>query len=132
MDGKLINQCLWLSDSDKRRLITVLEESMVSGDSDDVRFNELLSIVESLAGKGVRTATKERYAVIGRRILAYQLRKEEYTTVKIGKLLRRNHASVSCMVSEMENALMFPKVFPEEVKMYNEFQRQLDKDEKHL
>lgn len=130
MEGKLINQCLWLSDSDKRRLITILQESMQSNESDDQRFKELLLIAESVAGKGVKTATKERYAVIGRRILAYQLRKEEYTTVKIGKLLNRNHASISCMVAEMENALTFPKAFPEEIQMFNEFQKRLKEQER--
>lgn len=133
LDGILIRECLGLRQEHKKRLIDILQDSMKMDESDDSRFKTLLTIATELCGTGIMTRTVEHMSSLGRNMIAYQLRQEGYSLIRIGKMLGRNHSSVLAMEKRMKDVLAFPHIMPHENEIWNKFQEKLKEyDEKHL
>lgn len=133
LDGILIRECLGLRQEHKKRLIDILQDSMKIDESDDSRFQTLLGIATELCGTGIMTKTIEPMSSLGRNMIAYQLRKEGYTSSQIGRLLQRNHATVVNMIAKIQDLIEFPNTFLDEEEIWNKFQLKLrEHDEKHL
>lgn len=133
LDGILIRECLGLRQEHKKRLINILQDSMKIDESDDSRFKLLLEIATELCGTGIMTQTIEPMSSLGRNMIAYQLRKEGYGSSHIGRLLKRNHATVCSMVAKIQDLMEFPNIFLEEEEIWNKFQQRLkEHDEKHM
>ena len=121
---ELTKQCLNLPFDRRARLAKILNESLFKGeDIATRRFYILLPIAENLVGVGVLDKTKDIELVIGRRMIAYQMRSEGYSFPSIGKMMVRHHASVIHMVRMMEDALHYQ--FDLEVGYWNLFQQKI-------
>lgn len=131
LDGILIRECLELQETHKQRLIEILQDSLRPERTIDKRFNVLLDIATELCGTGITARTHEQYSSLGRNMIAYQLRQEGYSLIRIGKMLGRNHSSVLAMERRMKDVLAFPHIMPHENEIWNEFQKRLkEHDEK--
>lgn len=131
LDGILIRECLELRQDHKKRLIDILQDSMKIDESDDSRFQTLLTIAKELCGCGILTATIEPKSSLGRNMIAYQLRKEGYSSTHIGRLLKRNHSTVCAMIAKINDLIEYPNVFVDEETIWNKFQEKLkEHDEK--
>ena len=122
---ELTRRCLDLSKQNKQRLIRILTESLENDDLEDdgSRFATLYKAATEICGHGILTGSRNFNLVMGRRMIAYQMRKEGYSYPSIGKQMIRHHASIIHMVRMMEDALHFQ--FELEVGYWTLFQKKI-------
>lgn len=64
--------------------------------------------------------------VWARYMVEYYLRSLGHSLSKIGSLFKRDHSTVMHSVHEVEKMLDNPRMYPEETKVWEEFQKQLN------
>ena len=126
---ELTRRCLSLSKSQREILIKRLQESLVEKEDDGSRFATLLKAATDVCGQGVLSSSRDFNLVMGRRMIAYQMRSEGYSFPSIGKMMVRHHASVIHMVRMMEDALHYQ--FDLEVGYWNMFQQKIEEYDIH-
>ena len=104
---ELTRRCLSLSKSQRERLIKRLQESLNEREDDGSRFATLLKAATDVCGQGILSSSRDFNLVMGRRMIAYQMRSEGYSFPSIGKMMVRHHASIIHMVRMMEDAIRF-------------------------
>ena len=104
---ELTRRCLSLSKSQREKLIKRLQESLNEIEDDGSRFATLLKAATDVCGKGILSSSRDFNLVMGRRMIAYQMRSEGYSFPNIEKMMVRHHASVIHMVRMMEDAIRF-------------------------
>ena len=121
----LTRKCLYLSRQDKKRLIKILTESLDEEERQDdgSRFAILYKAATDVCGQGILTSSRDFNLVMGRRMIAYQMRKEGYSLLTIGRRLIRHHASVIHMLKMMDDVMTFN--FPLEMGYWNLFQQKI-------
>ena len=126
---ELTRRCLSLSKSQREKLIKKLQESLNEREDDGSRFATLLKAATEICGQGVLSSSRDFNLVMGRRMIAYQMRSEGYSFPSIGKMMVRHHASVIHMVRMMEDALHFQ--FNLEMEYWNKFQQKIKEYDIH-
>ena len=126
---ELTSRCLALSKVQRERLIKRLQESLIEKEDDGSRFATLLKAATDVCGKGILSSSRDFNLVMGRRMIAYQMRSEGYSFPNIGRHMVRHHASVIHMVRMMEDALHFQ--FDLELGYWNMFQQKLKEYDIH-
>ena len=126
---ELTRRCLSLSKSQRERLIKRLQESLNEREDDGSRFATLLKAATDVCGKGILSSHRDFNLVMGRKMIAYQMRSEGYSFPSIGKMMVRHHASVIHMVKMMEDALHFQ--FDLEIGYWNLFQQKIEEYDIH-
>ena len=126
---ELTRRCLSLSKSQREKLIKRLQESLNEREDDGSRFATLLKAATDVCGQGILSSSRDFNLVMGRRMIAYQMRSEGYSFPSIGKMMVRHHASVIHMVRMMEDALHFQ--FDLELGYWNMFQQKLKEYDIH-
>lgn len=124
--NELTRQCLMLPEWEKIRLINNLKASMVEEpEVGQGRFSVLYRAATDMVGKGILSSSRLRELVVGRMMIVYQMRTEGYTLKAIGRYMIRHHASVYQLQKRMEDVLKYPKIFSDEIMMWNEFQEKI-------
>ena len=126
---ELTRRCLSLSKSQREKLIKRLQESLNEREDDGSRFATLLKAATEVCGNGILSSSRDFNLVMGRRMIAYQMRSEGYSFPSIGKMMVRHHASVIHMVKMMEDALHFQ--FDLEVGYWNMFKQKIKEYDIH-
>ena len=126
---ELTRRCLSLSRSQREKLIKKLQESLNEREDDGSRFATLLKAATDVCGQGILSSSRDFNHVMGRRMIAYQMRSEGYSFPSFGKMMVRHHASVIHMVRMMEDALHFQ--FDLELGYWNMFQQKLKEYDIH-
>ena len=123
--NELTRRCLYLSKSDKQRLIRILSESLEEEEKvdDGSRFAILYKAATDVCGQGILTSSRDFNLAMGRRMIAYQMKLEGYSFVTIGKRLMRHHASVIHMVRMMCDTMTFR--FKDEMEYWNKKKKKL-------
>lgn len=104
---ELTRRCLSLSKSQREKLIKRLQESLNEREDDGSRFATLLKAATDVCGQGIISSSRDFNLVMGRRMIAYQMRSEGYSFPSIGKMMVRHHASIIHMVRMMEDAIRY-------------------------
>ena len=104
---ELTRRCLSLSKSQREKLIKKLQESLNEREDDGSRFATLLKAATDVCGQGIISSSRDFNLVMGRRMIAYQMRSEGYSFPSIGKMMVRHHASIIHMVRMMEDAIRY-------------------------
>lgn len=127
----LTRKCLYLSRQDRKRLIKILTESLDEEEREDdgSRFAILYKAATEVCGQGILTSSRDFNLVMGRRMIAYQMRKEGYSLPTIGRRLIRHHASVIHMLKMMDDVMTFN--FPLEMGYWNLFQQKIKEYDIH-
>ena len=126
---ELTRRCLSLSKSQREKLIKRLQESLNEREDDGSRFATLLKAATDVCGQGILSSSRDFNLVMGRRMIAYQMRSEGYSFPSIGKMMVRHHASIIHMVRMMEDALHFQ--FNLEMEYWNKFQQKIKEYDIH-
>ena len=126
---ELTRKCLSLPKSQRERLIKRLQESLNEREDDGSRFATLLKAATEVCGKGILSSSRDFNLVMGRRMIAYQMRREGYSFPSIGKMMIRHHASVIHIIRMMEDALHFQ--FDLEIGYWNLFQKKIEEYDIH-
>ena len=127
--NELTRRCLSLSKSQREKLIKKLQDSLNEREDDGSRFATLLKAATEICGQGILSSSRDFNLVMGRRMIAYQMRSEGYSFPSIGKMMVRHHASVIHMVRMMEDALNFQ--FNLEMGYWNLFQQKIKEYDIH-
>lgn len=120
---ELTRRCLELSLKERTRLINILQDSLSEREDDGSRFSVIYKAATKVCGQGILTGARDFRLVMGRRMIAYQMRKEGYSYMSIGRHLVRHHASVIHMVKMMEDILHYQ--WDMEMGYWRQFQNEL-------
>ena len=120
---ELTRRCLELSLKERTRLINILQDSLVEKEDDGSRFSVIYKAATKVCGQGILTGARDFRLVMGRRMIAYQMRREGYSYMSIGRHLVRHHASVIHMVKMMEDILHYQ--WDMEMGYWRKFQNEL-------
>ena len=127
--NELTRRCLALPFHDRQKLLNVLKKSLDEREVDGSRFAIIYKAATEVVGNGILSKSKDFNLVMGRRMIAYQMRTEGYSLVSIGKKLNRHHASVIHMCKMMEDVLKYQ--FDLEMGYWILFQRKLKEYDIH-
>lgn len=99
---------------DKHRVLSPIEE----------RFPGVLACAEIACGQAL-TDTRERENTQIRQFVAYRLHNDGYSYSEIGKMLKRDHSTVTNLVHRMRDMLSLPMVYRQEVQQFKRFEELL-------
>lgn len=128
---ELTRKCLDLSKQNRERLIRILTESLEEDELEDdgSRFAMLYRAATEICGQGILTSSRDFNLVMGRRMIAYQMRLEGYSLPTIGRHLIRHHASIIHMIRMMNDTMTFR--FKDEMEYWNKFQQKIKEYDIH-
>ncbi len=84
-----------------------------------------LHLMNGITGEDIRGRKRTNLVVWGRNFVAYQLHLEGYSSVKIGYVINRDHATVLHNLESVKNVLIFPYLYPREMEIWNKFQKMI-------
>lgn len=129
--NELTRRCLYLKKEDRQKLIRILTESLEEEEKEDdgSRFATLYKAATDVCGHGILASSRDFNLVMGRRMIAYQMRLEGYSLLTIGKRLIRHHASIIHMIRMMNDTMTFR--FKDEMEYWNKFQQKIKEYDIH-
>lgn len=86
------------------------------------RYPGVLACAEIVCGNKL-TDTRERENILIRSFVAYKLHEEGYSYSEIGKMLKRDHSTVTNLVHRVRDMISIPYAYKEEVAKYKEFEK---------
>ena len=88
------------------------------------RYPGVLACAEIACGQAL-TDTRERENTQIRQFVAYRLHSEGYSYSEIGKMLKRDHSTVTNLVHRMRDMLSLPVMYRQEVQQFKRFEELL-------
>ena len=89
------------------------------------RANELIQIMRSIGNIDATTQSRERVYVVARAMIAKVLIAEGCTTIEVGAMLGRNHATISHYKDLLDNFLTSPG-YNAERELWTKFTNQIN------
>lgn len=133
MTEKLIRQCICLPNDEKAYLIKVMQDTMMDEREDDgSRFHILWKAATKVVGGGIISRSRLRKPVIGRMLITYKMWQEGYKLESIGEYLHRERTSVRHLRNNMDDALAYPRVYPEENRCWEQFNELINEEDKEV
>ena len=71
---------------------------------------------------------RESHYVWARTMVAYQMSKEGYTTIEIGRQMMKNRTTIIHLMKKMQDVFAFPQMYEDVLKMWYKFQKQIEYD----
>lgn len=71
---------------------------------------------------------RESHYVWARTMVAYQMSKEGYHTVEIGRQMMKNRTTIIHLLNKMQDVFAFPQMYENELEMWYKFQKQIEHD----
>ena len=71
---------------------------------------------------------RESHYVWARTMVAYQMSKEGYTTIEIGRQMMKNRTTIIHLLKKMQDVFAFPQMYENELEMWYKFQKQIEYD----
>lgn len=72
--------------------------------------------------------SRESHHVWARTMVAYQMCKEGYTTIEIGRQMMKHHSTIIHLRNKMQDVFALPQMYGDVLEMWNKFQKQIDHD----
>ena len=95
--------------------------------SDPSIWRKYVAAMESIVGGDIRSRSRKRRVVVGRSLVAYQLRLDGWTLERIGLAINRDHATVMHAI-DMAKHYMIYRDFAE---VWSKFQIKINENEKN-
>lgn len=71
---------------------------------------------------------RESHYVWARAMVAYQMSKEGYTTIEIGRQMMKNRTTIIHLLNKMQDVFALPQMYENELEMWYKFQKQIEHD----
>ena len=71
---------------------------------------------------------REAHFVWARTMVAYQMSKEGYTTIEIGRQMMKNRTTIIHLLKKMQDVFALPQMYEDVLKMWYKFQKQIEYD----
>lgn len=123
--NELARQCLYLPTEERTKLINILQESIKDEESGDGRFDIIVKSATDVVGHGVLTKSRALNCIIGRRMIAHQMREDGCSILRIAKMMKLHHASVIHMEKMMNDVIANPHIFKLEYSYWTEFKKKI-------
>lgn len=88
------------------------------------RYPSVLKAAEQ-ATSWMLTESRERENTLIRSFVAYKLREEGYSYADIGKMMKRDHSTITHLANRMRDMLSLPNAYKWEVQQYKRFEEML-------
>ena len=95
-----------------------------------LRCSILLGTMAAALGweKPIPYEGREAHFVWARTMVAYQMSKEGYNTVEIGRQMMKNRTTIIHLLKKMQDVFAFPQMYEDVLKMWYKFQKQIEHD----
>ena len=95
-----------------------------------LRCSILLGTMAAALGweKPIPYEGREPHFVWARTMVAYQMSKEGYTTIEIGRQMMKNRTTIIHLLKKMQDVFAFPLMYEDVLKMWYKFQKQIEYD----
>ena len=95
-----------------------------------LRCSMLLGTMAAALGweKPIPYEGRESHYVWARTMVAYQMSKEGYTTIEIGRQMMKNRTTIIHLLKKMQDVFAFPQMYEDVLKMWYKFQKQIEYD----
>ena len=95
-----------------------------------LRCSMLLGTMAAALGweKPIPYEGREAHFVWARTMVAYQMSKEGYHTVEIGRQMMKNRTTIIHLLNKMQDVFAFPQMYENELEMWYKFQKQIEHD----
>ena len=122
-----------LSLKDKVELREFLSEMIYSSrrlSQSPLRCSILLGTIADALGweKPIPYEGREAHFVWARTMVAYQMSKEGYHTVEIGRQMMKNRTTIIHLLNKMQDVFALPQMYENELEMWYKFQKQIEHD----
>ena len=97
----------------------------------DGRFGVLLKIATEVVGDGVLTLSRKYSCLMGRKMIAWQMREEGYSLMAIGRRMGRSHSTILHTLRLMEDMFNYPGVFKTDETYWKQFKKKLKEYDIH-
>ena len=71
---------------------------------------------------------REAHFVWARAMVAYQMSKEGYSTIEIGRQMMKNRTTIIHLLNKMQDVFALPQMYENELEMWYKFQKQIEHD----
>jgi hypothetical protein len=88
------------------------------------RYPGVLACAERVCGNKL-TDSRERENILIRSFAAYKLHEEGYSYSEIGKMMKRDHSTITNLVHRVRDMLSLPNAYKWEVQQYKRFEELL-------
>ena len=88
------------------------------------RYDRVLSCAERTCGHSL-TDSRDKGNTLIRCFVAYTLQNEGYSYSEIGKMMKRNHSTITHLANRMRDMLSLPRAYKFEVQQYKRFEEML-------
>ena len=89
-------------------------------------FEELKKTMENVTGYSIDMQSREARFIFARDCIVYQMIKRNTFTLKeIGKMIGKDHSTVSHIKKKMNEMIGDVRFYPSENKLWNDFQQQI-------
>ena len=88
------------------------------------RYPGVLACAEQVCGNKM-TDSRERENILIRSFVAYKLHEEGYSYSEIGKMLKRDHSTVTNLVHRVRDMLSLPNAYKWDVQQFRRFEEML-------
>lgn len=95
-----------------------------------LRCSMLLGTMAAALGweKPIPYEGRESHYVWARTMVAYQMSKEGYTTIEIGRQMMKNRTTIIHLLNKMQDVFALPQMYENELEMWYKFQKQIEHD----
>lgn len=129
----LTQRCLELPYRERLNLCSVLRDSIILERKDGRKRNPtradiLLDMMAQILGEPVQLKPRNPRFAWARKMVAYQLIREGYSTHEVGEMIGKDHSSVVAMKKKMQDALNYPQAYRDVVDIWKQFQNKIHND----
>ena len=95
-----------------------------------LRCSMLLGTMAASLGweKPIPYEGRESHYVWARTMVAYQMSKEGYTTIEIGRQMMKNRTTIIHLLNKMQDVFALPQMYADVLEMWYKFQKQIEHD----
>ena len=94
-----------------------------------LRCNFLMGEMTDIMGERyISYASRISSHVWARTMVAYQMIKEGYSTLEIGRQMMKDHSTIIHLRNKMQDVFALPQLYGDVLEMWNKFKNQIDHD----
>ena len=130
-DLKLAVENLSLKDKvELREYLSDMIDSSRRLSQSPLRCSILLGTMAAALGweKPIPYEGREAHFVWARTMVAYQMSKEGYTTIEIGRQMMKNRTTIIYLLKKMQDVFASPQMYEDVLEMWYKFQKQIEYD----
>lgn len=132
MSQDIVNIVLGLSSSERKELIEMIRISLELEQYYHMNavswYQYMREVASRIVGVDNTNESRNRGSVLARSMVAFQLKCDGMNLTNIGKLMGKDHSTVSHMINKMIDIFAYPNLFYRENAYWNQFKNIIDNE----